>query len=87
MCKYWVSQKVCLGFSIPIYLNEHFGQPWEKRDGVKESKGSVLNHQEASVQQETVATKFYPCLTSIIGEGNGNPLQYPCLENPMDGGA
>ena len=24
---------------------------------------------------------------SIPGEGNGNPLQYPCLENPMDGGA
>ena len=22
-----------------------------------------------------------------FGEGNGNPLQYPCLENPMDGGA
>ena len=22
-----------------------------------------------------------------IGEGNGTPLQYPCLENPMDGGA
>ena len=21
------------------------------------------------------------------GEGNGNPLQYACLENPMDGGA
>ena len=21
------------------------------------------------------------------GERNGNPLQYPCLENPMDGGA
>ena len=20
------------------------------------------------------------------GEGNGNPLQCPCLENPMDGG-
>ena len=20
----------------------------------------------------------------IPGEGNGNPLQYPCLENPMD---
>ena len=24
---------------------------------------------------------------SFIGEGNGNPLQYSCLENPMDGGA
>ena len=21
------------------------------------------------------------------GEGNGNPLHHPCLENPMDGGA
>ena len=21
------------------------------------------------------------------GEGNANPLQYSCLENPMDGGA
>ena len=21
------------------------------------------------------------------GEGNGNPLQYSCIENPMDGGA
>ena len=33
------------------------------------------------------------CLGSIAesgrspGEGNGNPLQYPCLENPMDGEA
>ena len=23
----------------------------------------------------------------VVGEGNGTPLQYPCLENPMDGGA
>ena len=22
----------------------------------------------------------------VIGEGIGNPLQYSCLENPMDGG-
>ena len=24
---------------------------------------------------------------SCIGEGNDNPLQYTCRENPMDGGA
>ena len=24
---------------------------------------------------------------SSPGEGNGNPLQYSCLENPMEGGA
>ena len=23
----------------------------------------------------------------VSGEGNGTPLQYSCLENPMDGGA
>ena len=26
-------------------------------------------------------------LNGYTGEGNGNPLQYSCLENPMDGGA
>ena len=25
--------------------------------------------------------------TLSVGEGNGTPLQYSCLENPMDGGA
>ena len=24
---------------------------------------------------------------AMLGEGNGNPLQYSSLENPMDGGA
>ena len=25
-------------------------------------------------------------LVASVGEGNGTPLQYSCLENPMDGG-
>ena len=25
--------------------------------------------------------------SDLSGEGNGTPLQYSCLENPMDGGA
>ena len=28
-----------------------------------------------------------PGLGRSLGEGNGNPLQYSCLENPMDRGA
>ena len=28
-----------------------------------------------------------PGLGRSLGEGNGNPLQYSCLENSMDGGA
>ena len=30
---------------------------------------------------------FSPCIRKIPGEGNGNPLQYSCLEKPMDKGA
>ena len=34
---------------------------------------------------------FFPVELLMIriseGEGNGTPLQYSCLENPMDGGA
>ena len=29
----------------------------------------------------------FPFSLSCIGEGNGNPLQRSCLENPRDGGA
>ena len=28
----------------------------------------------------------YIFLNLFFGEGNGNPLQYSCLENPMDRG-
>ena len=28
-----------------------------------------------------------PVSERSLGEGNGNPLQYSCLENPMDTGA
>ena len=37
------------------------------------------------VMQEEVGS--IPGLGIFPGEGNGNPLQYCCLENPMDGGA
>ena len=32
-------------------------------------------------------TWVLPGLGKSPGEGNGNPLQYSCLENPMNGGA
>ena len=35
---------------------------------------------------ETV-TDFVFLGSKITGEGNGNPLQHSCLENPTDGGA
>ena len=29
----------------------------------------------------------YEIRVCLLGEGDGTPLQYSCLENPMDGGA
>ena len=31
--------------------------------------------------------KVYNIFWSVGGEGSGTPLQYSCLENPMNGGA
>ena len=36
---------------------------------------------------DCISWSFYPMVLRMSGEGNGNPLQYSCLENPMDGGA
>ena len=33
-----------------------------------------------------VMSLLFNMLSRLIGEGNGTPLQYSCLENPMDGG-
>ena len=35
----------------------------------------------------SVLAQNWPVIGIYDGEGNGNPLQYACLENPMDGRA
>ena len=37
--------------------------------------------------QMKTSPPFRGLVNMHTGEGNGNPLQYSCLENPMDGGA
>ena len=49
----------------------------------RQSSSSLL-FQEASKIQHMESSAKLVCDT---GEGNGTPLQYSCLENPMDGGA
>ena len=45
--------------------------------------GSVLKNLPATVED----AGSIPGLGKSPGEGNGNPLKYSCLENPMDGEA
>ena len=38
-------------------------------------------------ESDTTERLHFDFSLSCIGEGNGNPLQYSCLESPRDGGA
>ena len=38
-------------------------------------------------ESDTTERLHFHFSLSCIGEGNGNPLQHTCLENPRDGGA
>ena len=38
-------------------------------------------------ESDTTERLHFHFSLSCFGEGNGNPLQYSCLENPRDGGA
>ena len=62
---------------------------------------NILSHYDLSqdIEYSSLCYTIEPCCLSILymivcicpsldpGEGNGTPLQYSCLENPMDGGA
>ena len=53
--------------------------PWTEEPGRLQSMGCE--------KSDTTERLHFPFSLSCIGEGNGNPLQYFCLENPRDGGA
>ena len=60
-----------------IHLNVEF-QRIAKRD-----KKAFLSDQCKEIEETTEWER----LEISSGEGHGTPLQYSCLENPMDGGA
>ena len=52
--------------------------PWTEEPGGLMSMGSHRVEHDCS---------DLACMHACIGEGNGNPFQYSCLENPVDRGA
>ena len=53
--------------------------PWMEEPGRLQSMGSLR------VRHDTTERLHFHFSLSCIGEGNGNPLQCSCLENPRDG--
>ena len=63
---------------------------FEQALGVGDGQGSLV-YCSPWVHKELDKNEWTELIFSLShldgGEGNGNPLQYSCLENPMDGGA
>ena len=59
---------------VPVYQETDF------------PSGSVVKNPPANAG-DTGDVGSIPGSERSFGEGNGNPLQCSCLENPMDGGA
>ena len=53
---------------------------------LKENKKAIIIH-DLSKCRTQLSNFTFTFHFSCIREGNGTPLQYSCLENPMDGGA
>ena len=65
----------------PTHLGHHRVLSWAPST-VQQVPTSYLFH-----TWDTTEWLHYQFSLSCIGEGNGNPLQCSCLENPRDGGA
>ena len=64
----------------------------EQTPGDGEGQGSLAccspwGRKESDTTNHLNSKAVFPGSGRSSGEGNGNPLQYYCLENPMDRGA
>ena len=57
---------------------------------VKVNRGKIFGRSHPELEEQPRANTYQHILihtNTVFGEGNGNPLQYSCLENYVDGGA
>ena len=70
----------------------HWRRKWQPTPvffpGESQGRGSLVGcHLWGRTESDTTEWLHFHFSLSCIGEGNGNPLQCTCLENPRDGGA
>ena len=51
------------------------------------SQARILEWVAMPISSGSSQPRNWALVSYVSGEGNGTPLQYSCLENPMDGGA
>ena len=80
LCNFWIY--VISNHAAPFHWLALQGKSCFKESQLQ----GKLQGKSCFKESQPPCKKFdYPKIS--IGEGNGTPLQYSCLENPMDGGA
>ena len=83
------------GLMLKLKL-QHFGHLMQRTDSLEnilmlgKTEGRRRRGQQRIRQLDAITDSMDMSLShlwELVGEGNGTPLQYSCLENPMDGGA
>ena len=62
-------------------------ETWVRSLGWEDPLEKEMAIHSSTIAHKTPWTEEPGRLQSMISEGNGNPLWYSCLENPMDEGA
>ena len=80
------SEKAGLKLNIQKTKIMAFGSitPWQIDGETMETVADFILGDSKITADGDCSHEIKRCL--LLGEGNGNPLQYSCLENPMDGG-
>ena len=75
-------------FSLLVYRRRQWHPTPVLLPGKSHGRRSLVGCSPWGLEEsDTTEQLHFDFSLSCIGEGNGNPLQYSCLENPMDGGA
>ena len=90
---------ISLIFGVPVKLSIwerhvhisplHFLPLWFQERPTSEPVflNRMKSKQDFYFYANNIITEHLLCSGPVLGEGNGTPLQYSCLANPMDGGA
>ena len=78
--------------SLSLFTFMHWRRKWQLTPvflpGESQGRGSLVGCSPwGRKESNTTEWLHFHFSLSCIGEGNGNPLQRSCLENPRDGGA
>ena len=87
-----VKQPQLCTYSFKIYFMVHWRRQWQPTPvflpGKSHGWRSLVGCSPWGCEEsDTIERLHFHFLLSCIGEGNGNPLQCSCLENPKDGRA